>query len=343
MRVPVPLAWLLLVASFFTAGLLRQYHDRTPSSPFVDPIVGNLLFAACFFLLLVAAREQRRGAVPGSGVRLGSLTPIMLMLLLEKWASLTWYEPLFARIASAFESTAVLDAQFRTFAGVLLLLLCVLCSRFSVPTARKTWRRVRPSRWPVALVYTVAVVVGTYALLGGASMLLGGGLSLHWPAPSKLLLWIVVGQGLLALAEECYYRGLLMSEMERLAPRLGVAAPTVRRWLALSFTAVLFSMEHLGLDIAGDEILRRLVFTVCLGLLLGLLVMISANLHLAAGVHAWINWLLLGAAPYYVDATGQPALPAGTYIGLLLILAFALVYLRQRLRLPPLARLVSAR
>ena len=343
MRVPVPLAWLLLVGSFFTSGLVRQYHDRTPSSPFVDPIVGNLLFGACFFLLLVAAREQRRGAVPGAGVRLGSLTPIMLMLLLEKWASLTWYEPVFARLASAFESTDVLDAQFRTFAGVMLLLLCVLCSRFSVPTARKTWRRARPARWPVALVYTAVVVAGTYGLLGGTSMLLGGGLSLHWPAPGKLLTWIVVGQGLLALAEECYYRGLLMSELERLAPRLGVAAPTARRWLALSFTAILFSMEHLGIDVAGEEILRRVVFTVCLALLLGLLVMISANLHLAAGVHAWINWLLLGAAPYYVDATGQPALPAGTYIGVLLILAFALVYVRQRLRLPPLGRLVSAR
>ena len=46
----------------------------------------------------------------------------------------------------------------------------------------------------------------------------------------------------------------------------------------------------------------------------------------AGGMHAWINWLLLGAAPYFVDASGRPALPAGTYIALTLILAFVLTY-----------------
>jgi hypothetical protein len=60
--------------------------------------------------------------------------------------------------------------------------------------------------------------------------------------------------------------------------------------------------------------------------------MVSANLHLAAGVHAWINWLLLGAVPFFVDEGGQPALPAGTYIGLTLILTFGLVFLQQRVR-----------
>jgi hypothetical protein len=67
-------------------------------------------------------------------------------------------------------------------------------------------------------------------------------------------------------------------------------------------------------------------------LLLGLLVMVSANLHFAGGIHAWINWLLLGAAPRFVDGTGAPALPPGPYIGLTLILSFVLAYVIQRLR-----------
>ena len=342
MRIPVWLAWLLLLGSYFTAGLLRQFHDRTPTSPFLDPVVGNLLFLACFFLLLVAAREFRRGAVPGRGVRLGSLTPVMLMLLVEKWVSLTWYERVFERIAPQDAPPALLDAQFRAFAGVALIVVCLLVGRFSVPTARKTWRRVRPARWPVAAAYTALVIAGTYAVLGGAAALLGGGLSLRWPAATGLVGWILAGQALLALGEECYYRGLLMSETERLAPRLLARAPMARRWVALGATSVLFSMEHLGIDVPPEEILRRLIFTVCLGLLLGLLVMISANLHLAAGVHAWINWLLLGGAPHYVDASGAPALPAGTYIGLTLILTFGLVYLRQRLRWPHRLRPASA-
>ena len=76
---------------------------------------------------------------------------------------------------------------------------------------------------------------------------------------------------------------------------------------------------------------RQLIFAVSLGLLFGLLVMLSANLHYAAAIHAWINWLLLGAAPFYVDGAGQPALPAGTYIGVALILAFVQAYVTRGL------------
>ncbi len=50
-------------------------------------------------------------------------------------------------------------------------------------------------------------------------------------------------------------------------------------------------------------------------------------MHFATGLHTWINWLLLGAAPYFVDAAGRPALAPGTYIGLTLILAFGLTFL----------------
>ena len=57
-----------------------------------------------------------------------------------------------------------------------------------------------------------------------------------------------------------------------------------------------------------------------------------ANLYLAGAMHAWINWLLLGAAPRFVLPSGDPALPAGTYIGLTLILAFVLAFLFRRFR-----------
>jgi len=334
LRIPVSLAWLLLLLTFFTAGLLRQFHDEVPTSPYVNPIVGSLLFLACVFLLLVTAREWRRGAVPGPGVRLGSITPIMLMLLVEKWISLALYEPLFAWLAPVTDPLPLLDAKFRAFAGVALILVCLLVGRFSIPTARKTWRRVRPSRWAVAATLTAIVVVGTYVILGLTAYLLGGRLELRWPEPSRLLVWILCGQAVLALAEEVYYRGLLMSEMERLAPRLGVRQAVGRRWLALTTTSVLFSMEHLRIFAPDEQILRQAIFTISLGLLLGLLIMVSANLHLGAGIHAWINWLLLGAAPHFVNASGEPALPAGTYIGLTLILAFGLLYVHQRRRHP---------
>lgn len=332
MRVPVWLGWLLLLSTFFTAGLLRQFHDRTPAAPNVSPLVGSLVFAAIFLLLLVSAREWRRGAVPGPGIRLGSLTPIMLMLLVEKWASLALYEPLFGQIFPAGAPPALTDAWFRAFAGVGLILICLLVSRFSVPTARKTWRRARPARFAPAALGVLLVVGGSYLVLGVCAHLLGGGLKLAWPSPSPLLLWILAGQALLAFAEELYYRGLLMSEMERLAPRLGARNPAARRWTALVSTSVLFGMEHIRVAADTGQLVRQLVFIVCLGMLFGLLVMVAANLHFGAGVHAWINWLLLGAAPYFVDASGRPALPPGTYIGIVLILAFVLSYLYRRLR-----------
>jgi len=332
MRLPVILAWFILGLAFFTSGLLRGFHEQTPTSPFVAPIVGNLLFAALLVVLLVAAREWRRGAVPGRGIRLGSLTPILLMLLLEKWGSLSVYVPVFDWIVPASSNSALADAQFRGFAGLGLILICLLISRFSAPTARKTWRRARPSRFPIAMLQLVGVVGGSYALLGGLAWLFGGDMQLRWPRISPLLLWILAGQAVLAFAEELYYRGLLLCEIERLAPRLGARSPAARRWIALGFTAVLFGMEHLTLAPSWDEIGRQMVFTVALGLLFGLLVMVSANLHFVGGVHAWINWLLLGAAPYFADAEGNPVLAPGTYIGLAMILAFVTLYVGRRRR-----------
>ena len=92
-------------------------------------------------------------------------------------------------------------------------------------------------------------------------------------------------------------------------------------------------MEHLRLEpFSFEQVGRQLVFTISLGLLLGLLIMVSRNLHLSAGIHAWINCLLLGAAPHFVDGSGQAALPAGTYIGVAMILAFVWAYIYQRLR-----------
>ena len=140
------------------------------------------------------------------------------------------------------------------------------------------------------------------------------------------------GQAVLALAEEIYFRGLLLSEIERLAPRLGVRRPIVRRWVALLLTATLFGMEHLMLTPSAADMGRRMFFTVAMGLLFGLLVMVSANLQLAAGIHTWINWLLLGAVPYFTDSAGRSIIPAGLYIGSTLIFAFIAVFILQELR-----------
>lgn len=331
MRVPRPLAWLLLLATLLTAGLLRQFHSGTPRSPFVSPLVGSLLFAAVFLLLLVAAREWRLGPSPGRGVRFGSLAPILLMLLVEKWISIGLYPPVFVAVAPSSATDAELDAYYRALAGAGLLLSCLLLGAFSPRAASDTWRMARPSRWLPGALAAAAAVLGTYGILRAASAALGGGFLLGWPSPGPLLLWVAAGQALRALAEEAYYRGLLMMEMRRLAPRLGLRGTAARRWAALLSTSVLFAMEHLTIGPPWGEPLRQAVFVCALGLLLGMLVLITENLLFAAGVHAWINWLLLGVAPHFRDAAGRPVLPAGTYVGLTLALAFVIAFAWARL------------
>jgi membrane protease YdiL (CAAX protease family) len=332
LRIPVSLAWIILILTLFTAGVLRQFNDNTPLSPYVPPIVGSLLFAGIVFILLVTAREWRRGAVPGAGIRLGSLTPVVLMLLIEKWIAIALYNPIFYWISNASTLPAYLDAQYRAFVGVGLLMVCALVAPFSRPTLNKTWRRVRPSRLPVAIICVTGVVICTYLLIGVLAWLMGRDVQIQWPAASPLLLWVLGGQAVLALAEEIYFRGLLLSEIERLAPRLGARRPIVRRWVALLLTATLFGMEHLMLTPSAADMGRRLFFTVAIGLLFGLLVMVSANLQLAAGIHTWINWLLLGAVPYFTDSAGRSIIPAGLYIGSTLIFAFIAVFILQELR-----------
>lgn len=331
MRIPVWLAWVVLLLTFFTSGLLRHFHSLTPRTPHVHPALGSLLFGIIVLLFLVAIREKKLGAMPGRGIRFGSLTPILLMLLLEKWISIGFYAPAFRLFAPGSGSDVEIDARYRAMAGAGLLLACVLFAFLSLPARRNVWSQLRPSRWLVGLGAGLFAVLGSYGLLWVLSKALGARFHLAWPGLDSVLVLVLTGQAVRAFAEEVYYRGLLQSEMGRLAPRLGARRATAKRWAALLPPSILFGMEHIPVGAPYGELLRQFAFPLSLGLLLGILVMLTKNLVFAASVHAWINWLLLGAAPALVDKSGAPAIPAGTYIGLALALTFlAAFYLQPR-------------
>lgn len=336
MRIPVWLAWLLILSTLSTAGLLRRFHDVTPASPFVSPAVGSLLFVSVLFLLLVTAREWRLGAAPGPGVRLGSITPLMLMLLVEKWASISLYNPIFSFAHRAQVPEPLLDARYRAFAGAGLLAITILVAAFSRPTARRTFAMALPARFlPAAIAATAAVVGATaiLALLAGAG---GRAPSLAWPEITPLWLWIVAGQSLRSFAEEVYYRGVLMSELARLAPRLGIRSEAGRRWAALAPTSLLFAMEHLTLTGDLAETLRLAAFSLSLGVLLGMMIFLTGNLHFTGAVHAWINAMVLGAMPRLVDARGESPIDSSVTIAVVLALSFAAAAaLRRRSRPRP--------
>jgi membrane protease YdiL (CAAX protease family) len=329
-RIPRPLAWLLIAMAIFTAGLLRQFHDLTPTSPFLAPAVGSLLFACVLFLFLVAARERQIGAAAGPGVRLGNLTPLLLMLLVEKWISATFYPPLFALAAPADLTDDAADAWFRLMCGCGLLAIVVLASRFSRPAA--AWVRTRLMGFKAAYgIGSAAIAIcGVGGVLAVIALAAGSSLSVLPPRPLGPLSVVLVGQAAIALGEETYYRGLLLGELLRLAPRLGILSAAGRRWVALALSSLLFGMEHLGSAAGWADGARQLTFALALGTLLGMIVLVTENLWFAASLHAWINWLLLGAAPRLAYGPAKAGLPPGASISLLLIAAFLAAFALQR-------------
>src|SRR6185436_6418052 len=173
-RIPVWLAWVVLLLTFFTSGLLRHFHSLTPRTPHVHPALGSLLFGIVLLLFLVSIREKSLGAKPGPGIRFGSLTPILLMLLLEKWISIGFYAPAFRLFAPATGSGDVeIDARYRAMAGAGLLVACVAFALLSVPARRKVLDQLRPARWAIGLVGAAVAVVATYGLLWGLSRAMG--------------------------------------------------------------------------------------------------------------------------------------------------------------------------
>ena len=334
MRIPRALAWLLIAMAVFTAGLLRQFNDLTPTSPFLAPAVGSLLFACVLFLVLVAARERQIGAAPGPGIRLGSLTPILLILLVEKWISSGFYPPVFALAAPADLPDDAADAWFRLMCGCGLLAVVLLASRFSRPAA--SWVRARLFGFkPVVGIGAAAIAIGgTGGLLAVIAMAAGSTISVLPPQSQGPLAVVLLGQAAIALGEETYYRGLLLGELLRLGPRLGLRAPAVRRWVALSLSSLLFGMEHVGSSSGWNDGARQLTFALALGALLGMIVLVTDNLWFAASLHAWINWLLLGAAPRLAYGPSQAGLPTGASVSLTLIAAFLAAFVLQRRAAP---------
>jgi hypothetical protein len=89
-------------------------------------------------------------------------------------------------------------------------------------------------------------------------------------------------------------------------------------------------MEHMGPSSGWDDGARQLIFALALGALLGMIVLLTDNLWLAASLHAWINWLLLQAIPEIGYGPGNAGLPPGASVSLVLIAAFLAAFVLQR-------------
>ncbi len=334
-------AWLVLLAAILTAGILRQFHARIPTSPFLPPPFGSLLFFLIVILGLLFARGWgRRQEIPYAGpglkqVNFLAFVPLMIALMLEKWVSITLYGPLFAKLngdrlpVSLFNNLYVLESALG------LLVVCL----FLLPMFQRLFPLLRawfsPARLPAAALGLALSVAGLYGALALLFGLVGGdGAHLRWTGYGRAAALVLAGQALIALAEEFYYRGILQSELAFLLPALGIVREKARVLTAICLISLAFMLEHFLASGAAGIDARRALFVFACSLLLGLLLFLTKNLWFCAGCHFVLNLFTMSGDPrpmglQFLDDAGRPLLSPQIYIFLFFIMAFFSVYLAE--------------
>lgn len=342
MAVSRRLAWLILLGTILTAGILRQFHERIPSSPFLPWPIRSLLFFLLVILFLVLLRGWgQRQEIPYAGPELTRVNflaflPLLIALTLEKWVSITFYAPLFYWLNGSEVSLETFNALYVVEASLgLMVVTLVLAPMFRrlLPMAR---RYLAPSGLPLAGAGILLALVCLFAGLALLIRLVGfEGARLRWTGFGPVTALILAGQALIALAEELYYRGLLQTELAFLLPSLGVSRERFRQLSAVVLVSIAFALEHLVFAGSLSEDLRRLAFTFGCSLFLGSLLVLTSNLWFNAGCHCVLNMFVLGTDPSYrgaglqfVDQIGRPVFDPAIYIFLFFIFAFILTYLK---------------
>jgi beta-aspartyl-peptidase (threonine type) len=232
-RIRRDIAWFLGALRSVHRGAAAPVQRRHPQLPDPPPRGGELSFAILVVLGLVGWRERRLGAVGGEGIRLGSLTPLLLMLFVEKWVAHALLPPLLEGMLSG-RSTAEADARLRALSGLALLVVSPGALLPLLP---------RPGLAPLL----DAPVAVARALRGD-----GARVPRHLRAPLRLDAparrpgatwgrrpWTACGRGPSSArgcarsARRPTSAGLLLAELLRLMPRLGVRPPPARagqRW-----------------------------------------------------------------------------------------------------------------
>jgi|GEM_PF-2206936 membrane protease YdiL (CAAX protease family) len=338
------LAWAILLAAVVTAGLLRQFHAAIPSSPFLPAPFGSLLFFLIVILFLVFAKGWgRRQEIPYAGEGLGrvnflALLPLLIALMLEKWVSITIYGPLFSAINGTRLRADLHNVLYliESATGLLIVSVALLpLFRRLLPLLRKF---LRPRRIPFAgasIGFALLVLYGgLWAFFRVFSSGGAGGIHLRWLGFGRYTGLVLLAQGLIAFAEELYYRGILQTELAFLLPALGVTRQRTRLALAAGLISIAFALEHfVGSGTGGD--VRRMVFTLTCSLLLGVLLILADNLWLCAGCHFIVDVLVLPsgrAAPsglQFVDGAGRILLDPSLYVSVFFSLIFVCAYARM--------------
>lgn len=338
-------AWIMLIAAILTASLLRQFHAKTPISPFLPAPIGSLLFFLVLILFLVFLRGWgMRQEIPYAGsdlkrFNLLAMIPFLIALMAEKWVSITLYGPLFHRINAGVRSVDTFNALYLLESALGLLLVSVLL----LPLFRRLFpllkNLLKPKRVPIAALGLALAVGGVYVVLA-LLFTMGSGqrASLRWTGFGRDTGLILAGQGLLGFAEELYYRGILQSEMAFFLPAMGLAKERLRQGFAVLLISIAFALEHFIATGSSSVDTRRFVFTFASSLFLGLLLVLMENLWFSGGCHFVLNVFMLGTEMggggrglQLVDQEGRSIFEPTQYVFLFLIFAFVVAYLRHAL------------
>jgi membrane protease YdiL (CAAX protease family) len=337
---------MIVLGTILTAGILRQFHERIPSSPYLPwPVRSLLFFLVLIFFLAFLRGWKGRQEVPYAGpglrrVNFLAFLPLLIALTLEKWVSITFYSPVFSWLNGSGGSTERQHALYVIEAGAGLLLVTV----FLLPLFRRIWRLLgRYLSLPNLLMAIGGIALTVVLLFAGLAVLLKLSgfpeVRLRWAGLGPIMLPILAGQALIAFSEEIYYRGILQTELGFLLPSLGVTRTRSRTLAAVGLTSVAFSLEHLVFVGTITDDLRRCLFIFGCSIILGALLVLVRNLWYNAGCHFVLNLFVLGTDParygsglQFVDDLGRPIFDPGVYIFFFFTLAFILTYVNSAIR-----------
>jgi membrane protease YdiL (CAAX protease family) len=287
-----------------------------------------------FFVILVASwsgdGRARRHPI-GPRVRLSALAPLLIALTYEKVLSFTLYEALLDHAVEIAFIRNHLDVWIHVLIGLGMMLAVILLIPLMNRVRFKNFLTGAQVRSGFYLHFFALFL--TYGLLAALVMLLAGpgkGPAIFFPMGAAALL-LMVGQGVRAMAEEFYYRGLLQRELSGLMNRLGLPDRRSGDAVAISLIALGFGMEHFRFGAPTLQSYQAFAYALAVGYLFGYLLVITGNVFFCGLVHATNNYVTANLLPGLGTAGGTSLIPDETILYVYLISVFLLVFLATSL------------
>jgi membrane protease YdiL (CAAX protease family) len=293
------------------------------------------LLALMVLSMVLLFRRRQHGLAPRlstAGVSLMDLIPLAVAVLavqivIERaWTMVgnwTTSPPVPADLAAPLHRLGMGGALLVALAGLILL----------VPRFRRRLRECASvHRLRSGLYFTVAVLVVVYAVLLWVGVLVAGPAQIHLRMPPlfSVTVMLLLGQAVISLGEETFYRGILQGEVSRILVKAGMENPRDRRLLALGAVSLLFGLEHVGPGMAREMFLATFLYAFCMSLLFGYLFELTGNLAVCSLAHFFNNLIVLGLGPDIALPGPSAAFGDGVYLMAFLAITFVFLFLLGR-------------